>query len=250
MKKLICHSGGQDSTCIILDYLDKYGAENIISLGINYGQRHFEKENAAAYRLCQKYNIERVILNIPLNETGGSPLTDKNIEMPDNLEDQKKTVVSYRNLIFTSIAASYAQTHDCDTIVLGPCIEDYRNYRDCRPVFYKLLEMVLQAGYTTPIKGSDNFIDDIVINPSLGLPNEKKDIKIETPLIAETKTETLKRILAKGWNVDNFKDSWTCYNGGGGKYNGLPCGTCPSCRERLQAFQDCGHIDPLEYWKE
>ena len=40
MKKLVLHSGGMDSTAMMLDYVETYGPENIISLGINYGQKH------------------------------------------------------------------------------------------------------------------------------------------------------------------------------------------------------------------
>ena len=76
MKKLVTMSGGMDSLAIALEYKDKYGSENIVSLGFNYGQRNFKMENAAAVRFCNDFSIERIVLDVPIGQIGGCSLVD------------------------------------------------------------------------------------------------------------------------------------------------------------------------------
>jgi len=246
MKKLITHSGGMDSLAIVLEYMEKYGAENIISLGFNYGQRHFEKENEAASRFCKKNDIERVVLDVPIGQIGGCSLVDYNIEVTQDMDDQRSTVVPNRNMIFLALAASLAQVKGCDVITHGANACDFTAYRDCRSNFFKYMEYAIQAGLTQPIMGCENFKDDLIGGE---LRANCLDIRIETPLIYETKRETLKRIVDK-YGVDIYKFSWSCYNGGTEKYNGISCSVCPACQERLDAFEYNGYIDPLEYYKD
>lgn len=244
MKKLVLHSGGGDSLAVMLDYIDKFGAENIISMGFNYGQRHFEQENAAASRFCEKLTIPRVVLNIPLGQIGGSSLTNHNLQVTEDMSKQRSTVVPQRNAIFILFAAAFAQENNCDTIVHGACREDYIAYRDCRPIFFKLLESTIQAGRTEPLKGSEDIVQDFWTikgdcDGVCGLNREKIDILIDTPLINEKKEETMARIL-KTWGPEVYKYSYSCYNGT------IPqCGKCPACIERKHAFKVCGIEDPV-----
>lgn len=262
MKKLIMHSGGMDSTAIMLEYITKYSASNIISLGFNYGQRHFERENNAAFELCDFYGIRRVVLDVPISQIGGCSLIDKNIDVTEDMAEQRSTVVPQRNAIFCLFAAAYAQENDCDVIVHGACKEDYEAYRDCRFEFFRLLEYAIQAGRTSPIKGSEKIEEDFELTRGgflniekiplkipkdaktyIYVPHNKLDLQIETPLINEKKEETVKRIVNQ-FGLDVYKMSYTCYNG-----ITPQCGKCPACKERIQAFEVNGLIDPLEYQK-
>lgn len=249
-KKLVMHSGGMDSTAIMLDYVEKYGAENIISIGYNYGQRHFEKENAAATRFCEKRGIKRVVLNVPINQIGGCSLIDHSIDVTTDMANQRSTVVPQRNAIFCLFAAAFAQENDCDVIVHGACAEDYEAYRDCRTGFFRFLEMAIQAGRTNPVKGNEAIEQDVFVTAStspqgvqsaFGIVSDRLDLHIETPLIHEKKEETVKRILEK-YDVSVYEDSYTCYNG-----VEPSCGKCPACVERLTAFKVNNVKDPLEY---
>lgn len=248
MKKLVLHSGGQDSTCMLLECIDKYGAEEILTLGFDYGNRHFAKENEAAEKICKRFNIPRKVLKIPLSDiTKGNALTDTSVEMTTSMDQQITTVVQLRNLIFLVFAASYAAENGCSTIYHGACGEDQQIYRDCRPAFFRLTETAIQAGLTSPICGSDDILKDFYLDGEF--KPGRLDIKIKTPFILEKKEQTLSRILKK-WPVEIFKDTWTCYNGGLGKYEGKSCGVCCSCQERLSAFKACGVEDPLDYYKD
>lgn len=250
MKNLIMHSGGMDSLAIMLDYKDKYGPETILSLGFNYGQRHFNMENEAATRFCNTFRIKRKVLDVPIGQIGGCSLVDHNIPVTTEMSQQRSTVVPFRNGIFLMLAAAVAQVEKCDAIVHGACAEDDEAYRDCRSLFFKFAEAMIQAGITSPRKGSERVIDDVDLcffgavsypqKDHLILENHL-DIRIETPLIQEYKSDTMKHIL-KRYPVDIYKYSYTCYNGGE-----LSCGRCPACQERLAAFKANNVIDPLEY---
>jgi len=240
MKKLVLHSGGMDSTAMMLDYVETYGPENIISLGINYGQKHLQFETEAAWKFCNKRNIQRQVLSIPISQLGKCSLIDKDVEVTTDMEDQRSTVVPQRNAIFLLFAASFAEQNGCDEIVHGACVDDYKAYRDCRPQFFKLLEATIQAGRTQPIKGSEDIIEDLDHNFCNLLP-DTADVTISTPLIDETKTETLTRIL-ETHSVSVYKDSYSCYKG-----KQASCGRCPACVERLIAFYQNKVVDPIWY---
>jgi len=240
MNKLVLHSGGMDSLACMLKYIMNYGSQNIISLGFNYGQRHFKMENEAATRFCLKHNIVRKVLNVDIAQIGGCSLIDPNKEVTTNMKDQRSTVVPQRNSIFLLFAAAFAQENNCDEIVHGACAEDYEAYRDCRPIFFKLIEKTIQAGRTQPIKGSEYIYNDFC-SPGEILPQNKTDIQISAPLINARKDETVKEIVEK-FGIGVYKDSYTCYNG-----EDLACGKCPACQERLNAFKINGLTDPVYY---
>jgi 7-cyano-7-deazaguanine synthase len=245
-KTLVLHSGGADSLACMLYTLKEKKPEDIISLGFNYGQRHFLKENDAACRFCKDYGIKRDVLQIPLGQIGGSSLTDHNKPVTTDMKEQKSTVVPQRNAILLLFAAAYAEVNDCDTIVHGAVVEDYNGFRDCRGIFFDLLEMTIQAGRNYPIKGSDNIGNDFEFsnnhnNPLLYLDDDRLDIKIKIPFLNKTKIDIVKEV-AQEYGVDIFKYSYTCYCGGE-----VACGRCPSCIERLESFNLNNIKDPILY---
>ena len=244
MKKLITHSGGGDSLAIMLEYRDKYGPENIISLGFNYGQRHFKMENAAAMRFCIDNKIKRIILDVPIGQIGGCSLVDHSIPVTTDMNQQRSTVVPMRNAIFMMLAAAVAQVRGCDVITHGACKEDEAAYRDCRPAFFSLMQVAIQSGLTSPIRGSEDVINDFSndgFDPLNLISSNKIDIKIETPLILESKATTMARIL-QSYPVDIYRYSYSCYNGGEEQ-----CGECPACVERKAAFVANNVDDPVGY---
>ena len=241
MKKLVLHSGGQDSLAMMLECIEKNGVENIISLGFNYGQRHFVQENFTAFSFCEKYGIKRIVLDVPISQIGGCSLIDKSIPVTTDMSKQRSTVVPQRNAIFLIFAAAIAQENDCDEIWHGAVKEDYEAYRDCRPMFFRLVEAAIQAGRTNPIKGPEDIMDDMINiwSKAIELPR-KLDIHIKTPLINDKKEDTVKKIIAK-YGVDIYRYSYSCYNGT------VPqCGKCPACQERKHAFEVCGVEDPVK----
>ena len=64
-------------------------------------------------------------------------------------------------------------------------------------------------------------------------------IRIETPLIHMRKFEIVNMGLEYGAPLDQ---TWSCY-----RHDGRACGTCDSCRLRLEAFKHADAIDPIVY---
>lgn len=64
-------------------------------------------------------------------------------------------------------------------------------------------------------------------------------VELLRPFIAQDKAGIAK--LGTAYGVD-FSHTWSCYKGGD-----IHCGTCGTCVERREAFQDAGVPDPTQY---
>ena len=210
-KAVVTLSGGADSATIL--YLAMQQCDEVHAVSINYGQRHV-KELECAKKLCELNNIKHVIVPFDLTIFGGSPLTDKNMEVPSQSErNQSGTVVPYRNTFIAMIAASYCKANGFNIIYMGPTYEDLENYEDCRPVFFESLQqLVLVAGTI-------------------------HDLEIRTPFITTTKQQIVQ--IGQLLQVP-YENTWTCYKG-----EDKPCTVCDACRERMQSFRANNVRDPL-----
>ena len=146
-------------------------------------------------------------------------LSDKTtVSLPTNEESkddiQANFVVPYRNLVFQSIALSYAESLRAEYVFLGIQNGDNNGFWDCRPNYYEKLNELTSL-------------------------NDLYKIKVLTPFLNLTKVEEI--ALGKTLGVP-FEDTWTCYKG---SKDGKPCGICHSCAERLEAFKKLGLKDPL-----
>ena len=66
-----------------------------------------------------------------------------------------------------------------------------------------------------------------------------RNIEIKAPFVNYSKTDLLKI----GLELEvNYGMTWSCYDGGE-----QACGRCPTCAERLKAFEDVGMTDPIPY---
>ena len=220
MKAIVLLSGGLDSAVTFLIAKKEYNF-SVTALTFDYGQRHrVEIENAK--NIAKKYNAEKhMILNLPLNQIGGSALTDLNIEVPEGKVDRNEIPVTYvpaRNLIFLSYATAIAEVNKISNIFIGVNFIDYSGYPDCRPEFIKSFEKTINVGTKAGVEG--------------------KKFKIFTPLIKMTK----KDIILKGKELGlDFKLTHSCYNP---DENGNPCGKCDSCVLRIKGFREAG-LEPI-----
>ncbi len=209
---IVCLSGGMDSTTLLYEALAQ--GYTVQAVSFDYQQRHIiELESAAT--IAAGAGVPCKILKIDLAQIGGSVLTDRQREVPDQaLEQQHTTVVPLRNTLFCTLAASYGEVIGVDEIFYGPVKEDYLAYRDCRRPFFDSLQIAL----------------------SLGSSQERKVI-IHTPFVDSFKAQVLERGFQLGVPYDL---THTCYRG-----QRPPCGACDACRERLAAFASVGRPDPL-----
>jgi len=214
---LVVLSGGMDSVTALAHTATMYG--DVHALTVNYGQRHAREIEAAATqaeRWASRHDV------VDLTDVGsllaGSALTD-DIAVPEGHYSDASmaaTVVPNRNAILSNVAAGVAVARKLDGIVLGVHAGDHPIYPDCRPEFIVALQAMLDAA-------NDGY----------------HRVRVEAPFLHTDKAGILRVGMALG--VD-YGATWTCYKGGE-----RACGRCGSCVERLEAFAEIGHVDPLEY---
>ena len=215
-------SGGMDSTVLVYALVKKYGANNVKAISFNYGQRHsVELEKAKV--TVSKLGIEHKIIDISfvgdIVKDVCSLSASTTVDLPTN-EDSKEDVqanfvVPYRNLMFQSIALSYAESLRAEVVYLGIQLDDGFGFWDCRENYYKALNKLTKL-------------------------NDKYKIKVEVPLLYFSKADEIE--LGNELGVP-FEDTWTCYHGP--DENGKACGICHSCAGRLAAFKSLGLEDPI-----
>lgn len=234
MKALVLNSGGVDSTTCVAIAIAKYGADNVITASLYYGQKH-EKELECAKKIAEYYNVRHIeedISNImkyagevcSLVKGSKEEIIDKSYEdqIKENGEGRVGTYVPFRNGLLLSIATAYA-----DSLFPGEEVEIYygahaddaagQAYADCSPAFADAMDLAI----------------------SLGTYGK---IHVSRPLIHMNKAEVVKTGL--NLNVP-YKYTWSCYHG-----REKACGKCGTCIDRLNAFKMNNAKDPIEYEEE
>ena len=139
-------SGGMDSaTC--LWWIKKHRTGDILTIGIDYHQRHRTELEFAARLSTRAGARAHKVIELDLTAIAGNPLTDASTRVPAAEEKrQKSTVVPFRNMLFVTAAAAYAEIQGIHDLYIAPVRDDYRSYRDCRREFYDSLEQSLRLG--------------------------------------------------------------------------------------------------------
>lgn len=222
-KRAICIlSGGMDST--LCAYLAKKEGYEIIALHFDYGQRTQDKEKKCFHDICDDLGvIQRHCIEASfIKQIGGNALTDTSIEIPKNAlhtlasHQAPITYVAFRNGIFLSIAASFAEMQKCEAIFIGVIESDNSGYPDCTQAFIQKAQDFINEGIATNLA-----------------------IRIQTPLIHLHKFEIV--ALALQENVP-LHLTWSCYEN-----NEIACGKCDSCLLRLEGFKKAGYRDEIQY---
>ncbi|MCX7759760.1 MAG: 7-cyano-7-deazaguanine synthase QueC [Hydrogenothermaceae bacterium] len=207
---IVLLSGGIDSTTLL--WLSKEIFKKVYAISFDYGQKH-KVELSYAKEIAKIANVEKhFIATIPhLKDLGNSALTDKNIEVPsENYTDEPPiTTVPMRNLIFLSLAASYADVYGIENIGIGVHSLD-SPYPDCRAEFVSSAEAAINAS-------------------SIMVAKKKNRIKIFTPFLGMSKADIVK--LGYSLGVP-FEKTYSCYKG-----TEPPCGECATCRQREEALK-------------
>jgi 7-cyano-7-deazaguanine synthase len=223
-KAVVLLSGGIDSA--VASALAKKAGYELFALSFDYGQRHkFELE--AAKELAQSLKVKRhIIFPLLISQFGGSSLLGQG-EVPKGRTEQEishgipSTYVPARNLVFLSIAVSFAETIGASAVIIGAHTVDYSGYPDCRPEFL------------------DSFQRTANLATRAGV--EKKLIRIWPPLIHMGKAEIIKTGAELGLD---FSLTFSCYDP---DEHGRACGSCDSCILRKNGFKQAGIKDPTPY---
>jgi 7-cyano-7-deazaguanine synthase len=217
-KAIVLLSGGVDSTTAL--YLARSeGFEEIYALTFLYGQKH-DRELESARAVARAAGVkEHKVVSLLLNQWGHSSLTDEGRPVADGdlqREGIPDTYVPARNMVFLSVAASYADALEVTDIFIGVSQVDYSGYVDCRESFIRAMEEAMNAGTL------------------LGAEKGRR-VTVHAPFLHASKSEEIR--LGTRLGVD-YSLTWSCYRGGE-----RPCGTCDSCLLRARAFREAGIED-------
>lgn len=214
-KIVLALSGGLDSTTLLSRCLDE--DREVLAVHFQYGSTHNFYEKAAVARILKHYDVPSRVVDLTgiFTGTGSSLMGDAPIPEGHYAADtMKSTVVPGRNMIFAAVLASVAESVGADAIGLGVHAGDHHIYPDCRPDFVSALSKTIRE-------------------------STEGKVAVYAPFLNVTKADIVKEGLLLG---TPYVLTRTCY-----KAQGIPCGVCGSCRERLEAFELNGAVDPIDY---
>lgn len=231
MKALVLNSGGCDSSTLVSLAVKDHGAENVVTASLYYGQKH-DKELKCAQAIADYYHVRHIeedissvmkyagdVCTLMKDSKENIPLESYAEQIEKNGEGRVSSYVPFRNGLFLSIAAAYA-----DSLFPGEEVEIYygahaddaagQAYADCSPEFAEAMDKAISIG-------------------TYG------KIHVLRPLIHLNKAEVVKLGLELG---TPYHLTWSCYLG-----HNKACGKCGTCLDRLAAFEANGVKDPIEY---
>lgn len=218
-------SGGLDSGIMTMMLVEKYGADRVVALSYDYGQKQ-RAELTKAQTLCKSLGIGHKIIDLGILGKIAEPISANiagtDVEMPtiqDVLGDpQPKTYVPFRNLILLSLTMAQAEASDCSHVFTGLQVHDEYGYWDT----------------------SQKFVDSI---NGIAAQNRTHKVEVVAPFSHLSKYQEI--VIAQEMGKEHLlKDTLTCYNP---NESDESCGKCPSCAERIQNFVKAGIKDPIPY---
>lgn len=216
-RAVVIVSGGIDSV-VALHWADVRFSNEVRAIGFYYGQRH-KRELFFAQAQCDKLSIQLEVVSLLwLPQFKSSALTNLEMKVPNAEEvrgqSQPLTYVPFRNLLFLTIAAQFAEDLGAEHVVYGAQHGDLYGYWDCTDEFVSKLNDLWRL----------NRLHTITLNAPLSANSKAMNIRLGTDL-----------------GVD-FRLTYSCYEG-----RALACGRCPTCVERKNGFLSANIEDPTVY---
>jgi 7-cyano-7-deazaguanine synthase len=201
MQALALLSGGLDSTVALWWALEQ--GHDVQALTVHYHKRP-EGETEATRAIAEQAGVDLIEVDLPwlreLEHPRHPVLENEELE-----REHPRGYVPARNAIFYAIAAHHAEILGCEVIVAGHNGIDPDRFPDAAPGFLARLVDLLDEGLAT-----------------------RPGLSVELPMAGCSKTEVVERGRALGAPLEAC---WSC-----DKPHETPCGECPSCRARREAF--------------
>lgn len=213
-KSIILLSGGLDSLVSLGVGIKNYNIK--LALTFDYGQLPAKKEIEASKKICEYYQIEHKVIELPfLKEITKTGLLtgDIPIENLGTKSSAKAVWVPNRNGLFLNIAASVADAEKYTHIIFGANKEEGQTFSD----------------------NTQDFVDGI--NAEFKY-STLEGVEVEAPLINYNKDDIVKVALKEGVPLDL---AFSCYSG-----NDKNCGVCESCRHLKSALINNGAREYIE----
>lgn len=218
-KAFVLLSGGIDSAVCLKKAINIYG--DVDAIHFDYGQQtgNIEQRNAEKQTVAEGVPLHVTNYRQVFKQFAEGTIKDKEYESSHTTEEGHSVgYVPQRNLHLLVSAAAIAE-HNSETgqeIVLyhGAQNNDEANYPDCRPEFIDAAQKAVNRS------------------------TDQHRIRIKTPLIDLSNAEVIEmgEELGVDWSL-----TFSCYN----DTEGEPCGECPACLEREEAFDSVNVNDPL-----
>lgn len=211
MGSVVLLSGGLDSLVATWAAREEHPPE--LTLTFDYGQRAARRELEAALRISAELGVDHRLVKLPwLAKLAPAPVTDPGSDL--SAATDRSVWVPARNAVFISIAASFAEALECDTIVCGFNAEEGASFPDNTPEFVARCDAMLKLATGNAPR---------VVSPTIELSKPeivRLGVEMEAPLGL----------------------TWSCY-GAGPEH----CWQCPSCRRLRAALREAGQ---WERWME
>ena len=228
---LILHSGGLEGAAMLFWAAQKYGAENVLCVGFDFGGWHPGRmELIAAEQQCNDADVSFLKLSLRDEYHNNRGLILKGLNKYDS---QMRELYSApfsrkRNIIMAGTGVSVAFNYNrIPVVMIGlECVDDREG---------------LAARYR-----DDDFFGGI--NRALdNHPDLRGDIAwVMSPFYEPkmTKVDIVRSMAADGGTAA-LGHSFSCFTPAGTRH----CGECESCRDRQAAFKAAQVSDPTEYSK-
>jgi 7-cyano-7-deazaguanine synthase len=224
-KAIVLLSGGLDSATCLYWAKEKYS--EVIAITFNYFGRLAQEKNASI-RLAKAAGISNLVeIDVPfVKEAGDSSYyyhNNNNNSRRRSKEDPAphsdalwSSYVPARNMIFYSISAHYAEYLGARWIIGGHNMHDTKFFKDA----------------------SESFIDrmNILFKEACLLCKDNQVYQIVLPLAKMNRIQIIKLAMSLKAPIEL---TWSCHREGA-----KPCGSCYSCKQRLEAFNELGLKDP------
>ncbi len=217
-KAFVMLSGGLDSaTCL---YWAKERYSEVIAITFNYFGR-IAQEKCASIKLVKAAEVSNLIeIDLPfVKEAGDSSHHYHNNHQSKDLlhsNSQWSSYVPARNMIFYSISAHFAEYLGVKWIIGGHNIHDTKFFKDA----------------------SKRFIDkmNVLFKEACLLCNDNQAYQIVLPLAKMNRKQIIKLAMRLKAPIEL---TWSCHREGTAH-----CGSCYSCKQRREAFNELGLKDP------
>jgi len=133
-------------------------------------------------------------------------------------DPQPPTYVPFRNLILLSLTMSYAEVTKASHVFTGLQVHDEYGYWDT----------------------TQKFVDSI---NAVAAQNRTHKVEVVAPFSHLSKYQEI-QICREMDKFSLLYHTISCYN----PKDGLSCGKCPTCAERIANFAKVGIVDPIEYY--
>ncbi|MBE9505468.1 MAG: 7-cyano-7-deazaguanine synthase [Chloroflexi bacterium] len=196
-------SGGLDS--VVLAHKAKEMEALKGCLFINYGQPVWDMERAASRYWAGQLGVAWHECNVTMNVTAMSGVGKKG-----------PRVVHARNMVLAGLALNYAHDMDAQWVWMGANKDDWAEYTDCRPEWFRHINAAQSSGVHGYQEGG-RWIEHVMAD---------EHPLIESPIIYDRAPRILE--MASQYGID-LSRVWSCYSPG---RDSKPCGACNSCVRR------------------